>query len=162
MQVHLLGSIYLGPFWLIIMGLICLILFVNLALGFLWLIVSIIKKKGKSKPIVMAISSICLFFCFTLSVDWAEKLIVSQREYNDNKGAIIVKAVQKFKEREGRYPYELRELRINDIPRYKHGFIKREFIYWNEKNKPNLKYCSGLLTGRFFNFNDKIWWSSTL
>lgn len=165
MQVHLLGSIYLGPFWLFFMGLIGLILFGILIFSLIWLFISIIKKKVIFKPLLMTSLSIFLFCCCTMSVDFAEKLVVSQRDYNDDKGAIIVKAVHKFKVERGRYPHTLNELKVNGglhLPKYKHGFIWRDFIYWNEEDKPILKYCSGMCTGRFYDFNKKIWWNSTL
>lgn len=160
MQLHLNFSISpIGILWPFLLVLFEVFFLIGSLICLLWL--------GNSKilPIRMGIAFMYFALVLPIGVSLAERLVYHQQVYNDSVGTELAIAINQYIEEKGICPMSIEELETNYFmgePLFKHGFTSRPFIYWERGGRPNLKYCSGLWSGRFFDFKDMKWYTSTL
>jgi len=166
MQLHLLISISpLGVLWPLLLPLIGLILIALAVAGGVYMAIAERRWPITKRHVASTLLPLYLLGCLVVGIPAGEMLVAKQRTWNDRRGLDIVAAVRTHKDLHGRYPHSKSELvpeLLRTWPRFQHGLLKVDFIYWMESGKPELKYCSGLWTGRIYDFEAGEWSDDTL
>lgn len=113
-------------------------------------------RGGTTTPPLLQVAAYAVLAMFAGSV-----LQATQYSENTRRGTIVAHAVEAYRATHNAWPATLDVVDAN-LPGWRYGILRYDFIYWFEQGKPRLKFCAGGATGVSYSFDTRRWYESAL